>query len=151
MSRFSSFSICAGLASVALFCAAQQTKTGTQVASPKVNAVPIQQTPTDSGQRMFSSYCAACHGADGTGNGPAAQALKVPPTDLTLLSQKNKGVFPSNHVAAVLQFGVKNPAHGTAAMPVWGNLMRSLNPTSQDAQVNERVVNLTSYLKQIQK
>jgi hypothetical protein len=53
----------------------------------------------------------------------------------------------------MLQFGVKNPAHGSSEMPVWGNLMLTLNPTSQNAsaQVNQRIMNLTNYLKTMQK
>lgn len=131
-----------GLMSVALFGMAQQPK-------PKINNVPIQQTSPASGHQMYTTYCAVCHGADGTGNGPAASALKVPPVDLTTLSQKNGGTFPANHVSAVLQFGIENPAHGTPDMPIWGDLMQSLHggPT----QVHLRVVNLTNYLKQMQK
>jgi mono/diheme cytochrome c family protein len=146
MSRFGSFALLAGLASIALSAAAQQP-------APTVHDVPIQQTPIDSGQKMFTAYCAVCHGADGTGNGPAAKALKIPPANLTLLSQKNLGVFPAKHVESVLQFGVQNPAHGTAEMPIWGNLMLTLHPSSQDAAalVNQRIFNLTEYLKKIQK
>lgn len=146
MSRLGSFALLAGLASIALSGISQQP-------TPKVNTVPIQQTPADSGQKMFTSYCAACHGINGTGNGPAAQALKTPPANLTLLSQKNQGVFPSKHVASVLQFGVENPAHGTAVMPIWGNLMLTLYPSNQDsaALVNQRIFTLTEYLKKIQK
>jgi mono/diheme cytochrome c family protein len=146
MSRFGSFALFAGLASIALFGSAQQP-------APKVNNVPIQQTPIDSGEKMFSSYCAVCHGDSGTGNGPAAQAMKIPPADLTTLSKRNKGEFPSKHVVSVLQFGVENPAHGTATMPIWGDLMLTLNPSRQDAAtiVNQRIFNLTEYLKKIQK
>jgi putative copper export protein/mono/diheme cytochrome c family protein len=46
---------------------------------------PVAYT-TDSIARGFALYpdnCAACHGAHGKGDGPAAAALKVPPADLT--------------------------------------------------------------------
>jgi len=32
---------------------------------------------------MFATVCATCHGADGTGNGPAAAALNPKPRDYT--------------------------------------------------------------------
>lgn len=32
---------------------------------------------------MFGTVCATCHGADGSGNGPAAQALTVKPRNYT--------------------------------------------------------------------
>ncbi|HEX9200659.1 MAG TPA: c-type cytochrome [Acidobacteriaceae bacterium] len=120
-----------------------------QKPTPKLNSVPIQQTPATSGAKMYATYCAVCHGTTGTGNGPAAPAMKTVPIDLTLLSQKNGGLFPANHIGTVLKFGVENPAHGTSQMPIWGDLMMTLhnNPT----EVNLRIVNLTDYLKQMQK
>ena len=120
---------------------------------PKVTHVPLQQTSAASGQQMFTTYCAACHGAEGKGNGPVAQTLKVAPTDLSTLSKKNGGVFPSAHIAAVLQFGVENRAHGSAEMPVWGDLMRTMPSSNRDTSVamHQRISNLTDYLKQIQK
>lgn len=136
----------AGLSSALLIGFAQQPV-------PKVHNVPIQPTSAGSGQQMYTTYCAVCHGSTGVGNGPAAAALKIPPTNLTLLSEKNNGSFPSAHVSTVLQFGVENPAHGTAEMPIWGDLMMSLHPNSDSnvTEMHQRVANLTNYLKQIQK
>lgn len=118
-----------------------------------IKEVPIKPTSIVSGHEMYMTYCAACHGANGTGNGPAAPALKMPATDLTTLSQKNNGSFPEAHVAAVLRFGVENPAHGSADMPVWGNLMQTLSPASSNRQgmVQQRISNLIDYIKQLQK
>jgi mono/diheme cytochrome c family protein len=52
---------------------------------------------------MYASYCAVCHGANATGNGPAQSALKIPATDLTTLAQKNGGKYPGLHVSSVLR------------------------------------------------
>ena len=46
------------------------------------------------GRDSFGVYCASCHGADGTGHGPAASALRTQPADLTILARRNGGVFP---------------------------------------------------------
>jgi mono/diheme cytochrome c family protein len=102
---------------------------------------------------MYVTYCAVCHGADGSGSGPAATALKVPPTDLTRLSRMHGGVFPTDHIQTVLKFGVENPSHGSQDMPIWGDLMMSLNKASPNngQEVHQRIVNLTSYLQQMQK
>lgn len=35
------------------------------------------------GARLYAEHCAGCHGADGRGEGPAAQGLDPPPTDFT--------------------------------------------------------------------
>ena len=64
----------------------------------EVKKEPIQMTSAASGVEMFNSYCAACHGKDAKGDGPAASALKVPPADLTQLAKKNNGKFPADHV-----------------------------------------------------
>lgn len=120
---------------------------------PTIKNVPLQQTSVTNGQQMYTSYCASCHGATGLGNGPAAPALKVPPANLTVLTQKNGGVFPDAHVFAVLQFGVENPAHGNATMPIWGNLLPSLSPGAHDPETltHQRIVNISAYLKKLQK
>ena len=145
MPKLVTLALIAGLASASVLGFAQNT-------APKIKVVPIQPTSPTSGQEMYANYCAACHGAKATGNGPAAQAMKVPPTDLTMLSKNNHGVFPADHVRAVLQFGVMTPAHGSADMPVWGTLLRTLPPSPNPTMVvNQRLLNLTNYLKQIQK
>ena len=35
------------------------------------------------GARLYPQHCAACHGAEGRGDGPAAKGLPIPPADLT--------------------------------------------------------------------
>jgi mono/diheme cytochrome c family protein len=52
-----------------------------------------QQKSTDAGKQEFEISCAVCHGMDAKGGGMVADALKVKPTDLTLLAKKNGGVF----------------------------------------------------------
>jgi mono/diheme cytochrome c family protein len=44
----------------------------------EVKKAPAPVTSAASGSEMFISYCAACHGKYGKGNGPAATALKEP-------------------------------------------------------------------------
>ena len=39
------------------------------------------------GAELFKTHCASCHGADATGNGPVARALRHPPADLTLIEE----------------------------------------------------------------
>ena len=135
----------AGLISFASFSAAQQPV-------PKIKNVPIQRTSPTSGEQMYTTYCAVCHGSSGVGNGPAAPALKVPATDLTTLTQKHGGAFPADRIQSVLKFGTETPAHGSSEMPIWGNLMSTLHGGPDNATVvHLRIVNLTNYLKQIQK
>ena len=114
-----------------------------------IKPVPVRPTSPASGKEMFTQYCAACHGRDGKGGGPAASALKLPPPDLTALAKHNDAKFPGAHVASTLQFGSNMPAHGTREMPIWGPLLQSLKRTD-DAQVKQRIANLTDYIKSLQ-
>ena len=125
-------------------CFAQQPAT-----QPEVKQAPIKQTSAASGKDMFVQYCAACHGAEGKGNGPAAPAMKVQPTDLTQLAKKNGGKYPSNQVAAVLKFGNGDGPHGSKDMPLWGPLLRSLDKY-HDEVVQQRVANIVSYIETLQ-
>lgn len=111
--------------------------------------IPVNKTSPASGKQMYANYCAPCHGVDGKGHGPAASALNIPPTDLTLLSRNNQGKFPDTHIVAVLQFGSDIPAHGSAQMPVWGPILGTMNKANlQEKQL--RISNLSRYLESIQ-
>jgi mono/diheme cytochrome c family protein len=111
--------------------------------------IPIKKTEATSGKKMFTSYCAPCHGADGKGHGPVASSLKMPPFDLTMLSRKHDGQFPEKHVIEVLRFGVDIPSHGSTTMPIWGPVLGSMNSTDpNDKQL--RISNLVDFLKSIQ-
>jgi mono/diheme cytochrome c family protein len=114
----------------------------------QVKKEPIQMTSAASGSEMFNSYCAACHGKDAKGDGPAASSLKVPPADLTQLARKNNGKFPADHVGNELRSGVAG-AHGTNDMPVWGPLFSSVS-SRDDAVVQMRISNLIRYIESLQ-
>ena len=117
--------------------------------APTVKHVPITNTASNSGKEMFNSYCAVCLGKDGKGNGPAASAMKTPPTDLTLLAQKDGGKYPAPHVSAVIRGQATTPSHGSQDMPVWGPLFSSISQ-GHDAQVQQRIANLVSYVESLQ-
>jgi mono/diheme cytochrome c family protein len=120
------------------------------VAQDKViKKTPVQQSDASSGKAMFTSYCAACHGPSGKGDGPAASELKVAPTDLTQLAKKNDGKFPADHVRSILDFGAKAPAHGSNDMPVWGTLFHALDQ-NDPVKTTMRIQNLVDYIKTLQ-
>ena len=98
---------------------------------------------------MYDAYCASCHGQGGKGNGPAAPALKTPPTDLTQLAAKNGGEFPASHVAQVIKGDSALVAHGSKDMPVWGPVFSSL-AQHDPAQAQLRIHNLVKYVGGLQ-
>jgi mono/diheme cytochrome c family protein len=123
----------------------------------QIKKTQVKPTSPVSGAQMFKEYCAVCHGPSGKGDGPVATALKVPPPDLTTLAQRHDGNFPDDYVSNVLKNGVKNPAHGSGEMPVWGPILDTMNrwkalcPGMDETPVTLRIANLSNYLKSIQK
>ncbi|HKZ80392.1 MAG TPA: c-type cytochrome [Pyrinomonadaceae bacterium] len=75
------------------------------------------------GEKLFTQYCAACHGKDAKGNGPAASSLKQQPADLTLIQKKGEK-FPSDRVSTFIDGEKDVPVHGSRVMPVWGTIFR---------------------------
>jgi mono/diheme cytochrome c family protein len=113
-----------------------------------IKHVPAKSTSAASGQQMYRSYCAACHGTDGKGGGPAASALKVPPADLTMLSKSNGGKYPSAKVATAIREGNVS-AHGSKDMPVWGSLFLGMSH-GHEGEVQQRIANLNKYVESLQ-
>jgi len=114
-----------------------------------IKHVPVKPTSPVSGKEMYTAYCAVCHGADGKGGGPAASALKTPPTDLTLLSKNNGGKYPALRVSASIRHESELPAHGSKEMPVWGSLFWNMSG-GHESEVQQRTANLTHYIETLQ-
>jgi mono/diheme cytochrome c family protein len=117
----------------------------------KIKQVPVPNVSATSGKEMYNAYCAACHGTDGRGNGPAASALKTPPTNLTLLSAQHNGRFPEASVQQAIKGDPAMPsAHGSKGMPVWGPVFTMMGQGSE-GQAQLRVRNLTQYILSLQR
>lgn len=114
-----------------------------------IQKTAVSPTSPSSGAEMFKTYCAACHGADGKGTGPAATALKKTPANLTELTARNGGKFPELKVYGTIKGDVDTPAHGSRDMPVWGSLFSGISRGNQ-AEVQLRISNLTAYVQSIQ-
>src|SRR5579862_2752861 len=114
---------------------------------PTIKTVPVRPTQILDAKGMFREYCAVCHGDEGKGNGPAADALKKAPADLTQIARKNGGTFPKVRVMRVIDGADVIAAHGSRAMPVWGNIFRSLEGSSSESL---RVNALMEYIGNLQ-
>ncbi len=115
----------------------------------EIKKVPARYTSADSGAQMFKNYCAPCHGLAGKGDGPAGPALKVVPTDLTILKQNNDGKFPAMKVSQTLRGNNNVLSHGTSDMPLWGPIFHAFDAGDHE-MVELRIHNLTQYLASIQ-
>ncbi len=47
------------------------------------NPVPVSEASVAAGQATYTQYCAACHGPEGMGDGPAAAALEPKPANFS--------------------------------------------------------------------
>jgi hypothetical protein len=99
--------------------------------------------------------CAVCHGKDAHGDGPLAKLLTIKPADLTKLTIRNKGQFPSEMVAETIDGRTQVSGHGTREMPVWGaryetQVAREYGPYGSESVVKTRIAALVHYLESIQ-
>lgn len=114
--------------------------------------VDAKDTP-DTGAEDFATYCAACHGPTGKGDGEAAAGLSRKPANLTRLSAKNKGTFPTTRVMAQI-WGYAG-AKGRGVMPDFGPMMQGeMVPYDGGDGIETptpiRLVELAEYLKRLQ-
>ena len=116
----------------------------------QIKYAPVKRTSPASGQEMYTAHCAVCHGNEGEGNGPAAQALKVPPPDLTILARKNNNSYPYDRVRSAIAGDVRLPIHGSKEMPVWGELFWSMSQ-GHSSEVQLRINNLDKYIESMQR
>lgn len=113
----------------------------------------------DIGEREYLNNCAQCHGASGTGDGVMRGFLNKAPADLTILQQKNNGVFPVSVIYEIINGGVATGVHGTKEMPAWGQRYRFNAPKQlgweysaddRDQFIRGRILALIEYLSTIQ-
>jgi mono/diheme cytochrome c family protein len=132
-----------------IFVALSGATAKAQIIPPGPNQWQLSPEYIPTGETMYGQYCAACHGPNAKGNGPAAVALKVPPPDLTTLAKRHDGKFPADYVSMVLLFGPGTTAHGSPDMPTWGPIFGVLDKQNARA-VQQRIKNLTDYLASLQ-
>lgn len=102
------------------------------------------------GRADFQAYCASCHGREAKGNGPVAEKLQTRPPDLTLLSKKFDGEFPTEYVLRTIDGREQLAAHGSRTMPVWGRIWRTENDPGSEAEAQRILNELLQYLRSIQ-
>ena len=104
-----------------------------------------------SGERVFMTHCAACHGISGAGDGPVSESIAVPIPNLRTLNSRYGGQFPEDAVAAYIDGRNLPDAHGSRQMPVWGLVFAataSIVPGA-DSPPN-RIHALLDYLRTVQ-
>ncbi|MDR7387719.1 MAG: c-type cytochrome [Armatimonadota bacterium] len=74
----------AGLAAAAVSGAGLLRPAPPPAVVPSRNPVPLTAESVEAGRRVYEVHCAACHGQQGAGDGPAAAGLARGPADLRL-------------------------------------------------------------------
>jgi mono/diheme cytochrome c family protein len=128
-----------GLLLMAFFCSTTVHATK-QIRTPSIRTV--------NGAEIFRDYCAPCHGLDGRGNGPVAPALRFKVPDLTQISKRAGGKFPSARIRAVIEGAETVSGHGSREMPVWGPVFHQIAADQDLGAV--RTDNVTRHLESIQ-
>ena len=107
----------------------------------------------NTGPQDFADYCSGCHGATGNGDGELAGTLRRRPADLTKLSRRNKGAFPTTRVMA--QIWGYTGKKGTGVMPDFAPLLEGdLVPYDGGDGIATptpiRLVEIAEYVKSLQ-
>jgi mono/diheme cytochrome c family protein len=104
------------------------------------------------GRALYLRNCAACHGVNADGKGPAAPALSTKAADLRSLSARYGNPLPQDQIARFIDGRADVIAHGPRDMPVWGEKVWEYpEGRGNQEQVTPRVAALIAYLQSIQK
>lgn len=118
---------------------------------PEIKRSPVRGSLSFEGKALYNELCAVCHGAGGKGDGPAAAALTMMPTNLTRLAKQEGGKFPFEAVRRYIQGADEVTAHGNREMPIWGQVFRSMGSVdTARSQAELRTHNLVKYIESIQ-
>jgi mono/diheme cytochrome c family protein len=110
----------------------------------------------EEGERLYRQYCASCHGRQAKGDGDVAASMRIKPPDLTQLAARNGGEFPLELVVKKIDGREIPRAHGSPAMPVWGDVLAGKvtdgRPSSVpvERRVQARILSIADYLRMIQ-
>ena len=104
---------------------------------------------SEEGRRLFTTYCASCHGTAARGDGPVADTLRVRPADLTQLAKD--GPFVADRVHRIIDGRDRYvKAHGSLEMPVWGDAFKRRDGLSEEG-VKARIEAIVRYLQSVQR
>ncbi len=89
-------------------------------ASPAAQTAPAASRDAATGEPLYASYCASCHGAAGAGDGPAAAGMNPKPADHTDGGYMN--ALSNDHLYKVVDEG--GMAVGKSPlMTAWGSVL----------------------------
>ncbi len=103
------------------------------------------------GRDLYEKHCELCHGAEGKGDGPLSDELKVAPADLTKIAESRGGSFPEVEIREIIDGRRRVRAHGKSEMPIWGRVFGGPAVAGKDdAAVRAKLDALVVYLQSLQ-
>jgi mono/diheme cytochrome c family protein len=113
-----------------------------------------QNIEMKNGENLFLYFCAECHGRDAESIGPMAEMMAIEAPQLTTLSKRNGGDFPTETVAMQIDGRMNFGSHGD--MPVFGPYLETVQSvpikltSGQTMMVTQNLADLITYLKAVQ-
>lgn len=112
----------------------------------------VARDPVPSGPELYATFCAACHGTTGRGDGPAAADITPAPADLARISSANGGTYPLVRVMGTI-YGYSEGEVG--GMPEFASVVEGDTVLVETAPgvatpTPERLVALAEYLETLQ-
>jgi mono/diheme cytochrome c family protein len=114
------------------------------------SAQPTPKPDYNSGDYLYRTFCASCHGESGRGDGPAAPILQQPLSDLTTMTKRAGGLFPRDRVRGIIDGREPVAGHDNPEMPKWGRVLRSIEG-NDDRLIRQRIDALVKHLESIQR
>jgi hypothetical protein len=104
----------------------------------------------------YTTFCTACHGSAGRGDGPLAASLPRRPADLSRLAARNGGVFPKTRVMSQIDGYIRNRHGGGGPMPEFGYVLEGATTVYDDGSGNPvpvpaRLLALADYRERLQR
>jgi mono/diheme cytochrome c family protein len=143
----------AGLIALGLTAGTKEAQSNAQTAGA---AGATEGISVDLGRRDFRTYCAACHGVSGRGDGTIAEFLTINAADLTRLKKLNAGLFPRERIREVIDGRTEVKVHGPRDMPVWGDwfsdeaVAPKVDSDTREIIVRDRIESLVNYIETLQ-
>lgn len=113
------------------------------------------EPPEPTGRALYDSFCMACHGPAGHGDGPGAAGLARKPADLTKIAARNGGTFPMVRVMSHID-GYTRRGDRATVMPEMGAILAAgptavyVAPDGSETPTPARLMAIADYLATIQ-
>lgn len=121
---------------------------------PADDAAPASATRIRGpGHVLYLTYCQACHGESGRGDGAAAASLRTTPTDLTRLWERYGTPLDRERLGRYIDGRRLLGGHDPREMPIWGEeFFADVPPTTPNLEsAKQRLIEvLVDYLETLQ-